>query len=157
MPTVAYDTPLIVILSLFVSVLTGLGYAKIKDSNAKARVSEADAEQAHTHADATDGLFEHYRKELADLREKVTQLGTRLNNTEAELSKVEALYRNSAAGERRYREAFAELLRANAMLLATARDYVPAERLTEVEKVLTNLMMALARPLEPHEEGEESL
>ena len=154
MPQVVYDTPLMIILGLFVSVLSGLGYARIKDSNAKARVSEADADQAHTHADAADGLFEHYRLELADLREKVTQLGARLNNTEAELSKVEALYRNSAAGERRYREAFAELLQANAMLLATARDYVPAERLHEVEHVLTKLMMALARPLEPHDAEE---
>lgn len=128
--------------------LAGLAIAWIRQQMAKSKQEEAGASTATANTGATSVLFEHYRKELADLRTTVNNLGDRLSNTEAELAKVEALYAASAAGERRYRQAFSVLLQEHSRLMAIARPIIPAVELAQIEQRVTHLMMDLAKPLD---------
>lgn len=133
---------------IFLTLVAGVGGAIVRTFMAKAKSTEATAEHANANSEATDSLFEHYRKELSDLRATVQDLGDRLSATEKKAAKVEALYKQSAAGERRYRQAFALLIQQHSRLMAIARTMIEAELLEEVETSVTNLLMELAKPLD---------
>lgn len=132
----------------FFMLAVGVGIAIFRQHWAKSKGAEAQANGATANVDAASVLFEHYRKELADLRTTVQALGERLGHAEAELAKVEQQHANSAAGEKRYRYAFAKLLQSTSRLMAVARDFVPPECLASVEEEITHLMTELSKPLD---------
>lgn len=132
---------------LLVAVVT----AFIRKQFAGAKVAEAGATIASSASESTSNLFELYHKEVVDLRAQVNDLSTKVNASQQELATMRAMYQATAAGERRYREAFADLLQAHSLLLIEARPLVGAERLADVERRVTDLIMSLARPLEIEE------
>lgn len=131
-----------------VAVVALAGLTMIRTFWARSKVSEAGAEHAMTNTNATTQLFAHYQKELNDLRARIDDCASRLACAEKELASMEEMYKQSAAGERRYRYAFAKLLQVTSMLMEEARDYVPSDRLKVVESEITRLITALSRPLD---------
>ena len=129
-------------------IVIGLALALIRRHTAGARTTEADANTAESISDSTERLFSHYNKELADLREIVHKQGLELSRTEKEVGQLRHMYKASAAGEKRYREAFAELLRSYAFLIALARGNIDNDKIVHVESEVTNLIAKLSMPLD---------
>lgn len=136
------------LIGLAFAIVGGIGIAAIRKHNAGAKSQEAIADSDAAESEASATLYKHYGDELADLRREMREMAKRITVTESELAKVEQMYRVSAAGEKRYREAFAELLHIYTDLVGVARGCVPLNEMKRIDMRLTELMMRLAKPLE---------
>lgn len=143
------------LMGLITLLVGGVGAAVVRKHNASAKQAEAAAAEGAGDAAASGTLWTHYRAELEDLRREVRAIGERLATTEAELAKVEEAHKYAVAGERRYREAFAELLMIYTDFVAAARNVVSAEITRLADQRLSVLVMALARPIYAEKETED--
>ncbi len=145
---------------LLLAALTGVGlvwHQYIRNSGAKAQ-----SDHSATNTEATVKLFEHYKVELdslrvrysedsSELRRRVEELEKSLSDTQSELSRVETLWKQSSAEEKRYRAAFSKLIMIHTTLTAAFRAEELA--LADISTLLRNaesqvnaLISGLVRP-----------
>lgn len=134
----------------------------VRSQFAKSKGVSAENEHIAANTDASVKIFDEYKKMLdqtnqllALANDKYESLSSRLQNVENELRQVETelanmelAYMQSAAGEKRYRDGFANLYSLYCELNKTARALgVSTEMLVELDRRVMELMLSLTRPL----------
>lgn len=133
--------------SLFMTALTivgGVGVAVVRSRNAGAKSHEAGANAETANTEAAQKLYEHYGKEIEQLRNDYRDISVRLTNMATELAAVKGDYKASAFNERKYRGAFSEQLHIYTDLAHHSRGKVDPQEMARIDGRQTNLMMKLA-------------
>ncbi len=133
--------------SLIVMALTivgGIGVSAVRKHNAGAKSQEAEANTDAAQSDATQTLYDHYGKEIEQLRRDYREISLRLTTMATELAAVKGDYKTSAFNEKKYRGAFSEQLHIYTDLVQHSRGKIDQAEMIRIDGRQTALMMKLA-------------
>jgi len=140
LPNWAFQSIVVMILGI----MAGVGGATVRKHNAGAKSQEAEANTDAAQSEAAQTLYEHYGKEIEELRRDYKEISFRLAGMANELASVKGDYKTSAFNERKYRGAFSEQLHIYTDLAQHSRGKVDPIEMVRIDGRQTALMMKLA-------------
>lgn len=140
LPNWAFQSIVVMILGI----MAGVGGATVRKHNAGAKSQEAEANSDTAQSEATQTLYEHYGKEIEELRRDYRDISKRLTDMATELAAVRGDYKTSVLNERKYRAAFSEQLHIYTDLVQHSRGSVDSVEMIRIDGRQTALMMKLA-------------